>query len=79
MANRFPLIIDGNQIKEIPDGDDLYLRNSNISEVKNITSLGIIEAAAFTVQGQTIQARNFVDLDDVPASYTGSEKYMVLV
>lgn len=79
MANRFPLIIDGNQIKEIPDGDDLYLRNSNISEVKNITSLGIIEAAAFTVQGQTIQARNFSDLADVPASYAGSEKYIVRV
>lgn len=79
MANRFPLIIDGNQIKEIPDGDDLYLRNSNINEVKNITSLGIIEAAAFTVQGQPIQARNFIELNDVPVTYVGKEKYIVRV
>lgn len=79
MANRFPLIIDGNQIKEMPDGDDLYLRNNNIKDVKNITSLGIIEAAAFTVQGQIIQARNFIELDDAPSNYTGSEKYIVRV
>lgn len=76
---RFPLIIDGSKIKELPDGDDLYLRNNNIAEVKDITSLGTISAEQFLVNGKKIQARNFAELEDVPNFYEGSEKFIVRV
>lgn len=73
MANRYPLILDtsdSNKIKELPASDDLYLRNSNISEVQNITALGTISAAQLTIAGSAVFAQNFIELDDVPSTYS---------
>jgi len=56
MANRYPLIIDvsdGNKIKELPAGDNLYLRNNSIEEVQDINALGTIDAAAITIAWAT--------------------------
>lgn len=75
MANRYPLILDtsdSNKIKELPAADDLYLRNSSISEVQNITALGTIQAAQLTIAGKSVFAQNFIELDDVPSAYTDS-------
>lgn len=75
MANRYPLIIDttdGNKIKELPAGDNLYLRNNSIEEVQDINALGTIDAAAITIAGQPIVAQSFLDLTDVPADYSNS-------
>ena len=30
MANKFPLIVDGTAIKELPNGDNLELTGSNV-------------------------------------------------
>lgn len=75
MANRYPLIIDtadGNKIKELPAGDNLYLRNNSIEEVQDINALGTIDAAAITIAGQPIVAQSFTDLTDVPSNYNNS-------
>lgn len=82
MANRFPLIIDttdGNKIKEIPAGDNLDLRNVSISDVQNISALGVINAAAITINGEDIQPGAFTDLTDVPNTYQGNGGYSVRV
>jgi hypothetical protein len=82
MANRFPLVIDtadGNKIKEIPSGDNLDLRNVSISDVQNINALGIINAAAITINGQDLDPGTFLDLSDVPDSYQGFANYSVRV
>jgi hypothetical protein len=75
MANRYPLVLDttdGNKIKELPAGDNLYLRNSSIEEVQDIKSLGTIEAANIKVAGKSIFAQDFTDLNQVPDSYLNS-------
>ena len=82
MANRFPLVIDttdGNKIKEIPAGDNLDLRNVSISDVQNITALGIINAAAITINGEDLDPGTFLDLSDVPNNYQGFANYSVRV
>jgi hypothetical protein len=74
MANRYPLIIDvsdGNKIKELPAGDNLYLRNNSIEEVQDINALGTINAAAITIAGQTIEPQTLLDLADTPDTYEG--------
>tara|TARA_B110000503_G_scaffold59350_1_gene94610 strand:+ start:9042 stop:10364 length:1323 start_codon:yes stop_codon:yes gene_type:complete len=75
MANRYPLILDtldNNKIKELPAGDDLYLRNNSISEVQNITALGNIAAAQLTIAGRSVFAQNFIELAGVPSQYAGA-------
>ena len=82
MANRFPLVLDttdGNKIKEIPAGDNLDLRNVSISDVQNITALGTINAASVQINGEELKAGEFVDLTDVPNSYTGFEGFLLKV
>ena len=82
MANRYPLILDttdGNKIKELPEGDNLYLRNSSIAEVQNINSLGTINAAAITVNGESVLSAYFLGLSDTPASYSGAANTLVKV
>ena len=82
MANRYPLIIDtgdGNKIKELPAGDNLYLRNNSISDVQNINALGTINAARITVAGAALEAQEFIDLTDVPNSYSGQANKFVKV
>jgi len=72
MANRFPLVLDttdGNKIKELPSGDNLYLRNSSIQEVQDIKALGTIEAANVKIAGRSLFAQGFTELQDVPTSY----------
>jgi len=82
MANRYPLILDttdGNKLKELPEGDDLYLRNSSISEVQDINSLGTINAAAITVNGESVLSAYFLGLSDTPNSYSSAANTLVKV
>ena len=72
MTNRYPLILDtedGNKIKELPQGDGLYLFGNSIEEVGNINSVGAINAASITVNGQSVTPATFTQLSDTPSSY----------
>jgi len=72
MANRFPLVIDttdGNKLKELPAGDNLDLRESSIVRVQDIDAVGTINAADITINGNRLEAQNFIDLTDTPANY----------
>lgn len=64
MTNRFPLVLDTststNRIKELPANDNLFLRNNNIVDVRDIRSVGTIDAQNFTLNGARL----------VPASLT---------
>ncbi len=54
MANRYPLVIDTsdqNQIKEIPNGDDLLLTGNSISGAVNITASGTVSSANVNITG----------------------------
>ena len=76
MSNRFPLVLDtsnSNQVKELPAGDNLNLQDSSIVNVQNIDAIGTINAAAITVNGNSIKAQTVLDLVDTPSSYTGNE------
>ena len=82
MANRYPLIIDttdGNKIKELPAGDNLYLRNNSIEDVQNINALGTINAAVIRVGGEALVAQQFTDLTDVPNSLSGEGNKFIKV
>jgi len=82
MANRYPLILDttdGNKLKELPEGDDLYLRNSSISEVQDINALGTINAAAIAVNGESVLSAYFLGLSDTPNSYSSAANTLVKV
>jgi hypothetical protein len=80
MANRFPLVIDttdGNKLKELPAGDNLDLRNSNIVRVQDVDALGTINAADITVNGNRLVAQTFINLTDTPADYIdGANKFV---
>lgn len=82
MTNRYPLILDtqdGAKIKEIPQGDSLYLSGNTIEEVGNINSVGIINAAEFRVNNQTIGPTEFIQLTDTPTSYSGQNNKILKV
>lgn len=82
MANRYPLVLDttdGNKIKELPEGDNLYLRTNSIEEVQNINALGTINAANITIGGQTLQAQTILDLTDTPSSFVGAANQVLKV
>ena len=82
MANRFPLVLDtadGNKIKEIQTGDNLYLADNSITGVQNITALGTIDAAQIKVAGNFLVAQQFANLTDTPATFVGSESQFVKV
>lgn len=82
MANRFPLVIDttdGSKIKEIPAGDSLDLRNNSIQDVQNINALGVINAAAITINGRDLEPGQFKDLADTPDDYSGYAGYLLRV
>lgn len=82
MANRYPLVLDttdGNKIKELPEGDDLYLRTNSIEEVQNINALGVINAAEITIAGERLQPKTILDLSDTPSSYTGQANRILKV
>lgn len=82
MANRYPLIldtIDGNKIKELPEGDNLYLRTNSIEEVQNINALGVINAADITIAGEKLQAQSILDLTDTPSTFSGQANRILKV
>jgi len=82
MANRYPLILDttdGNKIRELPEGDNLYLRTNSIEEVQNINALGVINAADITIAGERLQPKTILDLSDTPSSYAGQENKILKV
>lgn len=55
MTNRYPLVLDtagsSPRIKELPANDDLYLKNNNIVDVRNITSEGSISTRSISITG----------------------------
>ena len=70
MANRVPLIVDiddSNKIKELPIGDNLDLSGSDISQVANITSTGIIRQAGIPV---STFSGNYEDINFKPVIAT---------
>lgn len=82
MANRYPLILDttdGNKIKELPEGDNLYLRTNSIQEVQDIDALGTINAARITIAGQALQAQSILDLTDTPDTFVGQANQVLKV
>jgi hypothetical protein len=82
MANRYPLILDttdGNKIKELPEGDNLYLRTNSIEEVQNVNALGVINAADITIAGERLQPKTILDLTDTPSTYTGQSNKILKV
>jgi hypothetical protein len=73
MANRYPIIVDttnGNQFRELPDGDNLLLTNSSIVNVLDITSVGTITSNRLVVNGQefTGSYSNLTDKPLIPTS-----------
>lgn len=67
MTNRFPLILDtsnatNNRIKEIPANDNLFLRNNNIVDVRDIRAVGTIDAKDFTINGFSIIPSSLANL-----------------
>lgn len=82
MANRYPLVLDvedGNKIKELPQGDSLYLFGNTIEEVGNINSVGIINAAELRVNDQVVGPTAFTQLTDTPANYSNQNNKIVKV
>lgn len=82
MANRYPLILDtsdGNKIKELPAGDNLFLRNNNILDVLNIEALGVINAADVRVNGAKVVPQALLDLTDTPSTYSGQANKLLKV
>lgn len=51
--DRFPLIIDADNsnIKELPEGDNLNLANSNINNLVNLNATGIVSASSAVISG----------------------------
>ena len=66
MTNRYPLVLDTsnstNRIKELPANDNLYLRNNNIIDVRDIHSVGTIDAQNFTLNGTVLVPASLTDL-----------------
>lgn len=82
MANRYPLILDtedGNKIKELPQGDSLYLLGNTIEEVGNINSVGIVNAAELRVNNQVVGPTAFTQLTDTPETYSNQNNKIVKV
>lgn len=83
MANKFPLIfdtLDGNKIKELPNGDNLNLQGSSIVDVINVTATGAIQANSLAVNSISIQGSNlstvartgnYNDLLNKPSIFSG--------
>ena len=82
MANRYPLVLDvedNNKIKELPEGDSLYLFGNTIEEVGNINSVGVINAAEIRVNDQVIGPTSFSDLSDTPSDYINQNNKILKV
>ena len=60
MSNRFPLVLNNNQIQEIPNGDNLDLTGNDIVNVDNIAVISTL-----TVNGNNITA-DYNDLSNRP-------------
>jgi hypothetical protein len=70
MANRFPLIVNSgsNAIQELAAGDNLDLTSSGISNVGDISSVGVVTAT--TVNATTavqLNGTSLPSIDDVTA------------
>ncbi len=68
MANRYPIIVDttnGNQFRELPEGDNLLLTGSNIVNALNISVIGTVEAQKIVIQGVEFTGE-YDDLENKP-------------
>ena len=62
MANRYPIIVDttnGNQFRELPEGDNLLLTGSSIVNALNISAIGTVEAQRIVIQQTNYSKYNF--------------------
>jgi hypothetical protein len=69
MANRYPIIVDttnGNQFRELPEGDNLLLTGSSLVNVLNITAIGTIESQRLVINNQEFTG-SYNDLEDLPS------------
>jgi hypothetical protein len=69
MANRYPIIVDttnGNQFRELPEGDNLLLTGSSIVNALNISAIGTIEAQRIVIQNTEFTG-SYEELSDKPA------------
>jgi len=76
MADRFPLIVDsndGNQIKEIPAGDNLNLNQVSIINSQNITNLGTIDTSVLKIDDTTVEPANYLKKTDDLNFYNGNQ------
>jgi len=80
MANRFPLIVDsndGNQIKEIPAGDNLDLTDVSIVNAQNITAVGTLDAGILQVNNAIVEPDNYLKKTNDLDYYNGNQfKYL---
>jgi len=75
MANRYPLVIDtsnGGNFAELPEGDNLLLTNSSITNVLNISAVGNIATGSLEVNGVTVTGdyNDLQNLPDIPDTLT---------
>jgi hypothetical protein len=82
MADRFPLILDvtdNNKIKEIPEGDNLNLRDVAITNVAGVASLGTVSAATVEIDGTTVTPENYLKLANDVTMYGGKQNKFLRV
>jgi hypothetical protein len=82
MADRFPLILDvtdNNKIKEIPEGDNLNLRDVSITNVAGVASLGTVSAATLEVDGTSVTPENYLRANNAVDLYGGKQNKFLRV
>jgi hypothetical protein len=66
MKNRFPLVLDTvdntTKIKELSANENLLLKNNNIIDVRDIKSVGTIDAKNFTLNGEEFVPDSLINL-----------------
>lgn len=76
MADRYPLIVDsanGNQIKEIPAGDNLNLKDVSVVNVKDIAATGIVNSTVLKADNVTVTPDNYLKKTDDVEFYNGNQ------
>lgn len=76
MADRFPLIVDsenGNQIKEIPSGDNLNLKDVSVVNVQNVSANGTVNASVLKVDTVAVTPENYLKKTDDVEFYNGNQ------
>lgn len=76
MADRYPLIVDtadGNQIKEIPSGDNLNLKDVSVVNVKDVSANGTINASLLQANNVEVTPNNYLKKTNDIDFYNGNQ------